>query len=150
MSFIIGIDGGGTKTHAVITNLQGEKLYECFGGPSNFLIVGTEKVSVSLHEVIQDCLRCLNLSTADLAAVLLGSTGAGRRTDAELLETEFQSFLRSKKISIPNFRVESDARIALEGAFGGKPGSILIAGTGSIMFGKEKAGTIHWVAGVGR
>jgi len=150
MSFIIGIDGGGTKTHAVITNLQGEKLYECFGGPSNFLIVGTEKVSVSLHEVIQDCLRCLNLSTADLAAVLLGSTGAGRRTDAELLETEFQSFLRSKKISIPNFRVESDARIALEGAFGGKPGSILIAGTGSIMFGKDKAGTIHRVGGFGR
>lgn len=150
MSFLIGIDGGGTKTHAVLTNLNGEKLFECFAGPSNFLILGTEKVSATILELINLCKNNLNVSYEEISAVLLGTTGAGRRPDAELLENDFQSFLQQKNISIKNFRVESDARIALEGAFNGKPGSILIAGTGSIMFGKDKEGNIHRVGGFGR
>lgn len=150
MSYLIGIDGGGTKTHAVLTNLNGEKLFECFGGPSNFLILGTEKVSETLLTLIDSCKNYLNISYSDISFVLLGTTGAGRRSDAELLENDFQSYLTSKNISIKNFRVESDARIALEGAFSGKPGSILIAGTGSIMFGKDKDGNIHRVGGFGR
>ncbi|MCK9426474.1 MAG: hypothetical protein M0Q21_10585 [Ignavibacteriaceae bacterium] len=150
MSFLIGIDGGGTKTHAVLTNLQGEKLFECFSGPSNFLILGTEKVSETILSLIDSCKNYFNISYSDISAVLLGTTGAGRRPDAELLENDFQSFLQQKNISVNNFRVESDARIALEGAFSGKPGSILIAGTGSIMFGKDKEGTIHRVGGFGR
>ena len=150
MSFLIGIDGGGTKTHAVLTNLQGEKLFECFAGPSNFLILGTEKVSATILELVDACKSYLNISYEDISAVLLGTTGAGRRNDAELLEQDFQTYLNSKNISIKNFRVESDARIALEGAFSGEPGSILIAGTGSIMFGKDKEGNIHRVGGFGR
>ncbi|MDP3150827.1 MAG: BadF/BadG/BcrA/BcrD ATPase family protein [Ignavibacteria bacterium] len=150
MSFLIGIDGGGTKTHAVLTNLQGEKLFECFGGPSNFLILGTEKVAEAILASVESCKNYLNISYNEISSVFLGTTGAGRRADAELLEKDFQTYLNSKNISIRNFRVESDARIALEGAFSGKPGSILIAGTGSIMFGKDKEGNIHRVGGFGR
>jgi len=150
MSFLIGIDGGGTKTHAVLTNLDGEKLFERFAGPSNFLILGTEKVSETILELIDSCKNHANISYKDISAVLLGTTGAGRRSDAELLENAFQSFLNQKSIPTINFHVESDARIALEGAFAGKPGSILIAGTGSIMFGKDQKGNIHRVGGFGR
>lgn len=46
--------------------------------------------------------------------------------------------------------MDSDARIALEGAFRGEAGMILIAGTGSIMFGKDANGNIHRVGGWGR
>ncbi len=53
-------------------------------------------------------------------------------------------------VPIKKFVVESDARVALEGAFSGNPGSILIAGTGSIMFGKDSKGNIHRVGGFGR
>ena len=81
---------------------------------------------------------------------MIGTTGAGRRSDAERLEIAFYEFIKSKNIEIKNFHVESDARIALEGAFSGKPGSILIAGTGSIMFGKDAVGNIHRVGGFGR
>lgn len=150
MNFLIGIDGGGTKTHAVLTNLQGEKLFECFAGPSNFLILGTRKASETILSLIDSCKNSLNISYEDISAALLGTTGAGRRNDAELLEADFQSYLKSKNISLKNFHVESDARIALEGAFSGKPGSILIAGTGSILFGKDKEGNIHRVGGFGR
>jgi len=61
-----------------------------------------------------------------------------------------QKIARSKKIKLRNIRIESDARIALEGAFKGGPGIILIAGTGSIAFGKDERGNVHRVGGWGR
>ena len=52
MKYLIGIDGGGTKTHCIITNLEGNILYQCYGSPSNFLILGVEKVSETIFELI--------------------------------------------------------------------------------------------------
>ena len=46
--------------------------------------------------------------------------------------------------------IESDARVALEGALAGEPGAVLIAGTGSVIFGKDKTGIIHRAGGFGR
>ncbi len=70
------------------------------------------------------------------------------------MQKNFKMLLLTKANSINlelnSFKVVSDARIALEGAFTGQPGSILIAGTGSIMFGKDKDGNIHRVGGFGR
>ena len=81
---------------------------------------------------------------------MIGTAGAGRRDDAQRLENSVLKKAKENNIDINNFIVESDARIALEGAFAGKPGSILIAGTGSIMFGKDSQENIHRVGGFGR
>jgi N-acetylglucosamine kinase-like BadF-type ATPase len=150
MSYIIGIDGGGTKTHCLLTDLNGTVLHECYGGPSNFLVQGIEPVSSTLFNLINSCTEKLKIHIEDIDIVLLGTTGAGRRSDAERLELGFADYLAKEKTELNLFRVESDARIALEGAFSGKPGSILIAGTGSIMFGKDVQGNIHRVGGFGR
>ncbi len=150
MSYIIGIDGGGTKTHCLLTKSDGSIIHECFGGPSNFLVQGIEPVCTTLWELIQSCLNEKKIPPNEIEFILLGTTGAGRRTDAERLEQGFLNYLKEKNLYVKNFRVESDARIALEGAFSGKPGSILIAGTGSIMFGKDAQGNIHRVGGFGR
>jgi len=150
MKYLIGIDGGGTKTKCVVTDLLLAKQFECFGGPSNFLIIGTETVCDTLLKLIDQSKEALKCGYEDFAAIVLGTTGAGRRNDAETLEKAFAEFTEKKGIKINCFRVESDARIALEGAFSGRPGSILIAGTGSIMFGKDAAGNIHRVGGFGR
>lgn len=150
MQILIGIDGGGTKTACVATDFNGTILHQCNGGPSNFLMIGTETVSETLLELINNCKNALKIQYDDIKSVVLGTTGAGRRSDAERLEKAFNDFTASKKIKINHFYVDSDARIALEGAFSGKPGSILIAGTGSIMFGKDKNGVIHRVGGFGR
>lgn len=150
MNYIIGIDGGGTKTHCLLAKLDGTVIHECYGGPSNFLVQGIEPVSATLLSLITSCIEKINISFTEIDVMLLGTTGAGRRSDAERLENGFINFLAEKKIKLNQFRVESDARIALEGAFSGKPGSILIAGTGSIMFGKDAQGNIHRVGGFGR
>lgn len=150
MSYIIGIDGGGTKTHCLLTKLDGSVVHECYGGPSNFLVQGITPVAETLLRLISSCCENSKVSLEEISIVLLGTTGAGRRSDAERLELGFNDFLTDKNVKLKLFRVESDARIALEGAFSGKPGSILIAGTGSIMFGKDVQGNIHRVGGFGR
>ena len=150
MYYIIGMDGGGTKTHCIVTNGEGLKLYECNGSASNFLVIGTENVAETLFNLIEECKNHLNVEYSDFEAILIGSTGAGRRSDAEKLERDFNKYSQKAGVEFNIFRVESDARIALEGAFSGKPGSILIAGTGSIMFGKDANGNIHRVGGFGR
>lgn len=148
--FLIGLDGGGTKTKCVITDMEYKPLYECQGGPSNFLIIGTEKVSETILNLILECISKLNLSTEDIASIFIGTTGAGRVNDANKLKEDFSAFALSKGYSFNQFNVDSDARIALEGAFSGKSGSLLIAGTGSVIFGKDSKGTIHRVGGFGR
>lgn len=150
MKYLIGMDGGGTKTKCILTDFNLNPIYETGGGASNFLVIGTEKVAVTILELIKDCIDSKNISIDDLQAVVLGTTGGGRRNDAELLEKQIFAYAEQKSLKINKFKVESDARIALEGAFSGKSGSILIAGTGSIMFGKDNKGEIHRVGGFGR
>lgn len=150
MKYLIGMDGGGTKTKCVLTDMDLNPIFETIGGPSNFLVIGTETVAETILNLLNDCTSSKSISSNDIEAIVLGTTGGGRRNDAELLEKKIFEDAKQKSISINKFRAESDARIALEGAFSGKAGSILIAGTGSIMFGKDEAGEIHRVGGFGR
>jgi len=144
------MDGGGTKTKCVVTDEKMAVVYESKGGASNFLIQGVEKVSEMLSDIIIEAVSELKIKYEDIGGFVIGTTGAGRRNDAETLEKGIVESFYAKGIKIDKIRVESDARVALEGSFAGKPGSILIAGTGSIMFGKDKEGVIHRVGGFGR
>jgi N-acetylglucosamine kinase-like BadF-type ATPase len=150
MKYIIGIDGGGTKTDCAAADLEGNILFETKGDPSNFLVEGIEKASRSILNLINKCKEKLNFNYPDIEIILIGTAGAGRRNDAERLAKSFIDYSKAKGISFKKFIVESDARIALEGAFSGKPGVILIAGTGSILFGKDSNGIIHRIGGFGR
>ncbi|MDO8550823.1 MAG: BadF/BadG/BcrA/BcrD ATPase family protein [Ignavibacteria bacterium] len=150
MKYLIGIDGGGTKTKCKAADSDGKPLYDTIGGPSNFLVYGLDKVTETIFNLLTDCIKNLNCGFEDLAFVVLGTAGAGRKEDTERLEEHFLNYAKSKKDEIKNLKVVSDARIALEGAFPGRPGSILISGTGSIMFGKDSKGYIHRVGGFGR
>ncbi len=150
MKYYIGMDGGGTKTKCVLVDSNFKTIFETTGGPSNFLVIGTETVSETILGLLKEITISQKISTNDIEAIVLGTTGGGRRSDAEILELQIINAAKQKSVTVNNFKVESDARIALEGAFTGKIGSILIAGTGSIMFGKDETGEIHRVGGFGR
>jgi N-acetylglucosamine kinase-like BadF-type ATPase len=150
MKYIIGIDGGGTKTDCAASDLNGNVLFDTKGKPSNFLVEGTEKVSEAILSLINTCKENLKFDYSDIEIIIIGTAGAGRKTDAERLKTSFLNYSKNHAINFKKIVVESDAVIALEGAFSGKPGAILIAGTGSIMFGKDLEGKIHRVGGFGR
>lgn len=150
MKYIIGIDGGGTKSHSYTADENLNILHEYIAGPSTFLLLGEETVAETIKKHLDSAVEALGCNYSDMSAVLLGTTGAGRRSDAERFEIAFTKYIQKQGLPTIPLYVESDARIALEGAFSGKPGSILIAGTGSIMFGKNGSGEIFRVGGFGR
>ena len=148
MKYIIGIDGGGTRSRCVVCGVNAKVLYRCKGGPANFLKYDVVEVCKTIYLLLNECRKNLRISFKEFGAVFIGTAGAGRRVDALYLEKNLRKFLKTKNVSL-KLKVVSDGIIALEGAFPGKPGSILISGTGSIIFGKDKNGKIHRLGGYG-
>jgi glucosamine kinase len=148
--YIIGIDGGGTKTRAVIAKTDGVILAEHVGGPSNMQISGVEKTVSTIIQLMKECCNTVQCEFSQVAAVGCGLAGVGRTADQQRLEQGLRSSAASQQLPLNKISIVSDARIALEGAFQGGPGIILIAGTGSIAFGKTAQGEIHRVGGWGR
>ena len=79
MKYLIGMDGGGTKTKCILTDINLNPIYETTGEPSNFLVIGIEKVSETILNLINECTSSQKISTNDIAAIVLGTTGGGRR-----------------------------------------------------------------------
>lgn len=148
--FVIGIDGGGTKTAAILADLQGNVIVEETAGASNFQVMGVEKAADVLFNLIRKCCKEADCSVADVQCVVAGLTGAGRDSDKKQIGDELVALAKESRVTLNNVVIESDARIALEGAFRGEAGIILIAGTGSIAFAKDQSGTIYRTGGWGR
>jgi N-acetylglucosamine kinase-like BadF-type ATPase len=148
--YVVGIEGGGTKTTAVLCAMDGIILSEAQGGPSNFHIVGIEKTATTLLDLIQTCCHSVGCSVSQIGAVVAGLAGAGRVPDQQRIMDRLLEIARMKSFTLEKVLIESDARIALEGAFSGKPGIIVIAGTGSIVFGKDERNRVYRAGGWGR
>ncbi len=103
MKYLIGMDGGGTKTKCILTDINLKPIYETTGGPSNFLVTGTEKVSETILNLIKDCTSSQKISSNDIEAIVLGTTGGGRRNDAEILEAQIIKDAAQKSIVINKF-----------------------------------------------
>jgi N-acetylglucosamine kinase-like BadF-type ATPase len=146
MKYFIGIDGGGTKTDCIITDEKYNQLSALRGGPLNLLASPPSESSKIIFHLINSCLSQLNITFAQLDCIGIGAAGAGRIEDSEKLKRTLKELLpRSIKLNII-----TDAEAALEGAFNGKSGCILISGTGSIIFGKDQNGVIHRCGGFGK
>jgi N-acetylglucosamine kinase-like BadF-type ATPase len=150
MKYLIGIDGGGTKTDSAIADLSGKIIHQTTGKPSNFLVVGIEEAVENIFDLIEENLFKLEGDFAHVKQIVIGVAGAGREEDAFLLEKGFKDYSNQEGVHFKGVKVVSDAHIALEGAFPDSAGCILIAGTGSILFGKDDKGVIHRVGGFGR
>ncbi len=150
MDYFAGLDGGATKTKCVITDKELNIISESVGPASNFLIRGLEPVANDLVELLNSTIAKAKLTQEDISAVCIGSTGAGRKKNAVSLKDAIIDVVSKKGLPFENCLVMSDASIALEGAFSGNAGCILIAGTGSILFGKDENDNEFRVGGFGR
>jgi N-acetylglucosamine kinase-like BadF-type ATPase len=128
---VLGVDGGGTKTQAIITDEQGHKLGEGLAGPSNPLRIGVSNAAVAVRDAVDRACAAAGVRRTDIASAGIGLAGV-RRADLKERMTEA---LRS--LGIGSIEVSTDADIALYGATNGQPGLVLIAGTGSICCGKN-------------
>lgn len=126
---LLGIDGGGTKTHAVITDSRLNILGEGIAGPSNPLRVGISNAATAVREAIDKACARAGVHRTDIVAAEIGLAG-GKRED---IRSRLREALSS--LGIGSLEIVTDADVALFGATGGKPGLVVIAGTGSICCG---------------
>lgn len=144
MVYSLGIDGGGTKTDCVVVDAEGTILGEGRGGPSNALRCGFDEAFRSISEAAAKALKGAHLSSSDIAFVCAGLAGAGRRNVVRRMMIFLaQGFPRATA------HVTTDYEIALEAAVGAGPGVVLIAGTGSVAYGRNAAGETARAGGYG-
>lgn len=142
--FYLGVDGGGTKTQIALMNDAREVICEGFAGPSNPLRVGVETAVSNIIKAINDACGDEGISRGDIAAATLGLAGVRRADIRHTIKTRFVEELRIRKTE-----VITDAEIALFATTLGKPGLVVIAGTGSVCLGKNAAGKIAISGGWG-
>jgi N-acetylglucosamine kinase-like BadF-type ATPase len=134
----VGVDGGGTRTRAVVA---GEDLVvrgRGTAGPSNASRGSLAHVMEVIHEAIDDALEGAGIGQGDVHGICCGVAGV----DASGMKDRLQWSLE-KIFGFGLIQVTTDARIALAGAGEGPvdaPGIILIAGTGAIAFGRNAKG----------
>ena len=150
MKYLIGFDCGATKTDCALADINGNILYTTTGGAANYLVTGTAGTSKIILSLLNNCIKKINADYSKIENIVIGAAGAGRREDADKLENSLYKIFSADGIKLKSLKVVSDAQIALQGAFPTEAGCILIAGTGSIIYGKDEKGTIYRAGGFGR
>jgi glucosamine kinase len=145
MTFIvIGIDGGGSKTHAIVADEQGKTIAETVG-PGSAVRPGQGEASANvIADVVRDALASCEMTHVTPRVLAIGVAGAGREAERqELWQALVGRDLASELV------IHSDFSIALDDAFGDGPGVLLISGTGSVAFGRSPAGATARCGGWG-
>ncbi len=147
---LFGADGGGTKTLGVLAAADGRELSRSQVGATNPNVIGIETAATHLADLLIACCDLAGKAPGAVGAGVFGLAGAGNPVIQKRLTQAFERVMRERDLPLPKIQFETDARIALEGAFQGGPGIIVIAGTGSSVLGKSPDGTITLVGGWGR
>jgi N-acetylglucosamine kinase-like BadF-type ATPase len=136
MDFLVGIDGGGTKTECLIAALDGAPLGRAVSGASSLMHCSPQEVERHLGEAIHAASQQAGVGRQDVCRAVCGGFAAAGRSSVRLtLQQMLQTLLpRVPQIVLP------DVRIAFEGATDGQPGVVVIAGTGSIALGRTDSG----------
>lgn len=140
--FLFGVDGGGTSTRAVVARADGHVLGRGAAGPSAL----GQGVAQAWRNIELACRRALE--TAGLhhvaweqCALGAGLSGAGN--------AQWRQAFLAADIGFAHLALDSDSLALLLGAHAGKPGAILIAGTGSVAEALLPGGTRRLVGGWG-
>ena len=142
MAYYLGIDGGGTKTTCAVGD-DSRTLATVTTGPSNIVRVGEVKTRESLLQCARQACATTNISPDEVVRTCIGGAGAARPELAERVRHMLTEVLASP------IDVVGDMETALEAAFGAGPGVIVIAGTGSIAYGRNREGTTARAGGWG-
>src|SRR6185503_7281839 len=135
MKYYIGVDGGASKTAAVVMDQNGEIHGRGLAGGSNHLRVGIEEATRNIERAVNKALVEAGIAIRNVEYAYCGIAGSDHPAHR-------QRVIDSLKIFFPrgNCIVDNDARIALTGAGGFSAGIVVIAGTGSVAFGRNHGG----------
>jgi len=132
MLHVLGIDAGGTKTVCLFADEHGRVLAEARLGGANLQAVGELEVEKVLHDVMEEAIGPSDIRPA---AICLGIAGVDRPDDSALVRAIMKRIGYKARVLVVN-----DALVALEAGAPGRPGVVVISGTGSISYGRNAGG----------
>jgi glucosamine kinase len=139
--FFAGIDAGQTATLAAISDVAGTVLGRGSAGPADEVGAppGSTRLREALEHALQSAIRDAGLSAdTHFASIVAGISG-------------YEGHVYGVPARLPSDRVRlmHDAPIAHAGAFGGRPGVVVIAGTGSVAYAVDETGNASTYGGWG-
>lgn len=143
MRYVLGFDGGGTKTECVLMNSAEQVLARTYAGPSNPFRIGVESAARAVNEAASLALEDAGVSRAVVVAVGAGLAGTSAPELKEGMRAALADAFPGAAIT-----VLTDLEAALAAA-GEGPGIVLVAGTGSAAIGRNAKGEVARVGGYG-
>lgn len=135
MAFLLGVDGGGTGTTAVVADLDGTLRGISTGAASNRIVVGDGAAGDALGQTVLNALAMKAYDRGDCAAAVFGLAALGNVED----EASYRALITRIGLG-GTLQIESDVVIAWAVGTFCQPGLAVIAGTGSSCFGINAAG----------
>lgn len=127
---VLGIDAGGTKTVCLLADESGRIVAEARGPGANLQAAGELEVEKVLHQVMDEAIGHHPIVPA---AICLGMAGVDREDDAAVVRGIMRRIGYKARVVVTN-----DALVALVAGAGHGPGVVVIAGTGSIAYGRNR------------
>jgi len=144
-AFVVGVDGGGSKTIAIVADEQGTVVAEATGAASAINASNVRASAEIIASVVGEALAHAGDSDGETPRVLcVGVAGAGR----ESLRVALRKALAAHDLA-DEVVVYTDVAVAFDDAFERGPGILVLAGTGSVAMGRGPTGTIERCGGWG-
>lgn len=142
---ILGLDGGGSKTRALLADRTGRVLGVGSAPSSNYQTVGFAAATAAIVAALQQAARQAGYADVPrVAAACLGLAGVDRPADA----ARFDAWLRDQGLAA-RWAIVNDAELVLAGGTPAGWGVALICGTGSIAYGRAPDGRVARAGGWG-
>lgn len=145
MNYYIGVDGGGTKTEAVILDASGEQLVSLKGPSTNPRSLGFPQAWTHLQELLDNLLSLPDLAAGSCAGLCLGLAGVDLPEERSRFAHALEQYFARRDLSLP-IMVTNDAEIVLMASLSHNHGIVSVSGTGSIVYGVTPEGK-RWRTG---
>ncbi len=142
MSLFLAIDAGGTKTSCLLAD-ENRVLGRAATGTVKLMRVTEQEATSRLRDVLAEVSMAAGVGLSEVSRTCVGLAGISIDAVREWAEREIGDVVGGDLILC------GDEEIALEGAFKGGPGILVIAGTGSNVIGRGLDGTMYGAGGWG-
>lgn len=144
MRYVAGLDGGGTKTAVAIADENGTIIHSFAVGALNYNGQDEASIRATLAEIGAGIGSALPGGLDACSVICLGAAGISNPVVSGLMTSGLRDGGYQGELVLVG-----DHETALCGAHEGLYGAILIAGTGSIAYGRNKSGKTHRAGGFG-
>ncbi|MDR1508982.1 MAG: hypothetical protein LBS53_05045 [Synergistaceae bacterium] len=140
--FFLGVDGGGTKTDAVLTGSDGVVLAKAKAGGLSYRHNSMESVLEILSGLLETCSSLASIGTDMVTSICIGLPLYGEYESFDAVVSEKIAKRLGDRVIIVN-----DAEVAWAGSLSCRPGINVVAGTGMIAFGRDEKGNVGRAGG---